>query len=635
MRRTVVAMLHTFVIVILLPVLAASLVSCEPENSEGFPLPDVDTELPAVIPEVRVPEGYENYFIDDLSFSRFESEVKVPFQINVDWTMEVVGFDNDSVSWCSVSSVSGGAGLHKVIIRVSENDTYEERYAKVHLKADTMIVAEIVVSQGCEDAIMLDCEDYFLPYEAAIVEVGIRANVDFDYKIIGDLYGNDSSVDWVRECQKETRSLTTHNQVFEVDENLSRNSRVAYVVFYNSEYALADTLTFIQEGIVCVDGMVVLSKDAEGRPCMSFMPTDAEGGNNFSVENCLTQGNPDIPFSSNPSDMVHIDGMLLVACQGSEDDGGNDEAAIYVLNENTFEVKNVIASNEHDTFSPTKLFVSQRDYSGVKYPVLSSDGKMYSLSVSDAALQPSEKLQSTYAQSCIFSSDGWRSDIVLWDKEVNGLVSLYNGYGPYYCGSKYLLQREELSDDPYYIKNFSKLMGVRTLVHINKTKEQLSRTQQEFIAIVNGRLMIQRVVMSTFFWGQVEGEIGKYVVLDKFGFTKAASKSYKLITENTPCIANATYETMLFANGNKVMKWYYLKDDYLEDAVEILEVGSDEAVITSFDISEDHLKTYVAFYEPNQEGKNGSVWVFDTNSGEVLEMYNNVCYQPVKIIHKK
>ena len=110
------------------------------------------------------------------------------------------------------------------------------------------------------------------------------------------------------------------------------------------------------------------------------------------------------------------------------------------------------------------------------------------------------------------------------------------------------------------------------------------------------------------------------------------------LSENTPCVANKTYSSMLFADGNKVMKWYYLNDAYLENAVELLQVGSDEAIITSFDISADHKQTYVSFYEPNQEGKegkNGSVWVFDTNSGEVLEQYDNVCYQPVKVLYKK
>ena len=52
-------------------------------------------------------------------------------------------------------------------------------------------------------------------------------------------------------------------------------------------------------------------------------------------------------------------------------------------------------------------------------------------------------------------------------------------------------------------------------------------------------------------------------------------------------------------------------------------------------MSEDHLKTYVAFYEPDQDGLNGSVWVFDTDKGTVLEKYDNVCYEPVKMFYKK
>ena len=99
---------------------------------------------------------------------------------------------------------------------------------------------------------------------------------------------------------------------------------------------------------------------------------------------------------------------------------------------------------------------------------------------------------------------------------------------------------------------------------------------------------------------------------------------------------------MLFPDGNKVMKWYYnkeTKDDgkiyYLEDAEVLCTIGSNKAVITAFEISDDHKQTYVAFYEPEQEGKNGSVWVINTDTGEVLEKYDNVCYQPVKIIYKK
>ena len=384
------------------------------------------------------------------------------------------------------------------------------------------------------------------------------------------------------------------------------------------------------------NGLTVLSKDADGRPYISFMqePLIEGDAKQFYDENSLEINNPEQFFASNPADIIHTTGTLIVACQGN-DNAPDDGAAIYFLNEKTFVMENIVEANEYPTFKPTKLLTPQGSYDGSAYPVLSADGKMYSLPTYNAVLQPSHKLTSTYAQVGFALGDATYNDIIVWDKEVNGLVCIYNSYGPYYCGKKYLLQRDSLASDEYYVKNFSKLKGLCTLTPIHRTSEQAKISRKELIAIVKAPLYTQKVIVATFFWQAITGSYGQYEVLDNKGFTKAAKASYNVINENTPCIANATYETMLFANGNKVMKWYYHKDDYLEDAIELLQVGSDEAIITSFEISEDHLKTYVAFYEPSQSGKNGSVWVIDTNSGKVLEEYNNVCHQPVKIIYKK
>ena len=382
-------------------------------------------------------------------------------------------------------------------------------------------------------------------------------------------------------------------------------------------------------------GIMVLSKDADDRPHIAFMQEPMTEGDKreFYNENCLEINNPNQIFASNPSDIIQTTGTLIVACQG-KDGNEDDGSAIYFLNEKTFVMENIVQSKEYPTFKPSRLLTPQGSYDGSAYPVLSADGKMYSLPTYNAVLQPSHSFLSTYAQVGFAIGNATNNDIIVWDKEVNGLVCLYNGYGPYYCGRKYLQQRDSLQNDEYYIKNFSGLEKILTLTYINKTSKQVGRS--ELLAIVKAPFSIQKVVIATFFWKAIEGKVGVYdVMTNGKAFTKAARKStYGVINESTPCIANATYETMLFADGNKVMKWYYFKDDYLEDAIEMLKVGSDDAIITSFDISEDHLKTYVAFYEPNQEGKNGSVWVIDTNSGKVLEEYNNVCYQPVKVLYK-
>lgn len=387
-------------------------------------------------------------------------------------------------------------------------------------------------------------------------------------------------------------------------------------------------------------GITILSKDEEGRAHLSFMQEPMKEGDKkeFYAENSLEKNNLDVSFASNPSDIIQTTGSLIVACQGNN--SADDKAAIYFLNEKTFVVENIVESKEYKDFKPTKLFTPGTSYDGITYPVLSEDGKMYSLPTYNAVLQPHHTLTSTYAQTgFVVDNGGGYNDIIMWDKEVNGLVLIYNSYGPYYCGEKYLLQRDSLLNDTYYKKNFSVLTGVKMLTPILRAPAQKKTEEQELIAIVEavdkeGYGMLQKLRIATFFWEGIEGSHDKYKILDNGGI-KMASYDSSIIEESTPCIANATYRTMLFANGNKVMRWYYSdSNDFLEDADELLKVGGDDAVITSFAISDDHKKTYVAFYDPTQEGKNGSVWVFDTGNGTVLETYDNVCYQPVKVIYK-
>ena len=394
------------------------------------------------------------------------------------------------------------------------------------------------------------------------------------------------------------------------------------------------------------NGITVLSKDAEGRSCISFMQEPMVAGDTavFYNDNIFEINNPDIEFASNASDIIQTKGSIIVACQG-KDEEDEDNATIYFLNEKTFVIENMIDGSEYPTFKPTKLLTPSESHTTGAYPVLSADGKMYSLPTYNAVLQPHHKLNSTYSQTCFVDGENSRDfDVVMWDKEVNGLAIITNGgYGPYYCGSTYLLERDSLETDDYYVKNFKKLKGVRTLALIRRTAEQKKTSHREVIAIVDGALAMQKVILTTFFWEPVTGKLGEYIVRDNNGFTKTAKdRNFSLINENTPCIANATYKTMFFPNGNKVMRWYYTKEKsssnsiyYLEDADVLCEIGSEKAVITAFEISDDHKKTYVAFYEPEQEGKNGSIWEIDTDNGKILKKYDNVCYRPVKIIYKK
>lgn len=193
-------------------------------------------------PTVTVPDGYTDYFAEDLTFNFVKGDAEVVFHSNVDWTLQLVAAGGDSASWCSVDQSSGKAGLQKMKVSVTDNDTYAHRSLTLCLMCDTIMMGEILVLQERENAILLGRKAYTVSCEATAIDVSLSTNVDFEYKLL--------DADWVREQQSATRGLTTHNLTFEVDANPSLKSREAKIIFYSSEFTVADTLTLIQEGIV-------------------------------------------------------------------------------------------------------------------------------------------------------------------------------------------------------------------------------------------------------------------------------------------------------------------------------------------------------------------------------------------------
>lgn len=379
------------------------------------------------------------------------------------------------------------------------------------------------------------------------------------------------------------------------------------------------------------EGITVISTDAQGKSMLSFMQTPLNPADKpqFTQGDCFALNNPDYTLASNAVDIVQSSGRLIIACQGSGVE--DDIASIYYLNEKTLVLENLLRVPEYADFVPVALGIPASDYQGIAYPVLCENGKVYEFSTTEGTLTPPRKLQSTYALSCIVNSNGgYYYDILFWDKEIGGLALIYNAYGPYYCSSKYHASRDECTGELNYFngKDFVSMTKVRM------TDEQLKTNNPEFVIVTKNESLFYKSIIETSFWDYNWDTMENYLVTSGLSMTGFSMMPVAL-NETTPCIANKTYLSLLFADGNKVRRWNYTTNQLLTAADELLTVGKgDNAVITSFEISKDHTKTYVAFYEPDVEGLNGSVWVFNTDTGEVLEEYNNICYKPTKMIYK-
>ncbi len=380
------------------------------------------------------------------------------------------------------------------------------------------------------------------------------------------------------------------------------------------------------------EGLVVISNDPQGNSCLSFMLTPTDGSEKkFYNGDCFAVNNLDVPFASHVADVLQCDKNLVLICQGT--DGDTDVPTIYFLNDKTFVVENMVEVTDYPDFKPVRLIMPAASSFGTAYPVLCENGKMYDFSSFEYVVAEPVKLKSTYANSCVVNSIPGNNyyEFLFWDEEAGGLALIYTGYGPYYCSKTYHASRADcIAGDNYFAGKDFVAMTV-----VNHTPQQLSTNGgiSEVLVLSKNGTMVSKAVLCTTFHVR-DWDTATNVLYDNGGM-KLCSFAGAPLDENTPCIANKTYYSMLFAKGNKVMKWYYASSSFITDAKELLAVGSENAVITSFEISADHTRTYVSFYEPDQPGQNGAVWVFDTDKGTVLEKYDNVCYKPVKIMYKE
>ncbi|MBR4968157.1 MAG: hypothetical protein IKY19_08015 [Bacteroidaceae bacterium] len=424
----------------------------------------------------------------------------------------------------------------------------------------------------------------------------------------------------------------SHDEVFEyvgnelgkfncrlIVENEDGKSFFPFVLYVNSDYEY---------------GITVLSCDNEGKSMLSFMqePMTDDAVAQFTAYDCFTRNNPDTDFAAGAVDVVQCGGRLIIACAGGG--VGGDVPAIYYLNEKTMVIENMFTVPEYDDFKPTMLGVPSVSPVGSIFPILCENGKVYDFSVTEGVVSEPLKLKHTYAQSCLVDVYGGYYDILLFDNDNKGMSLIYNGYGPYYCGQPYNMM---LGDSLYATKNHFANRELISMVKIRMTPSQKNITgHQEFLAMSKlagtPGVSTRSEVLYTDFWGY------DYTNQESVFYTANQQLTTLMnnpITISTPCIANKTFYTLFFADGNKVRSWNYTSPlTNLPKATTLLAVGSPMAVITGFEMSEDHKVTYVSFYEPRKQGLNGSVWVFNTDTGEVLEKHENFCYRPVKMFYK-
>ncbi|MCH5227370.1 MAG: hypothetical protein J1F16_06095 [Muribaculaceae bacterium] len=385
------------------------------------------------------------------------------------------------------------------------------------------------------------------------------------------------------------------------------------------------------------EGLVIVSKDPTGKSRLSFMLHNIDGTeDSFYDYDVFSYNNPEIAFAPNVSDIVVSNGNLIISSKGD----ATVAPSIYYLNEKTMDVENYVEVPEYAGFSPYRLMVCQTAYAGASYPILSENGKVYDFASTEGTVVESNKFPSTYdIETSVFYESG-SYNLFFWDNQDNVLVTMFDGYGGFYCLKDYE-QKSNKENININSNIFAQGNDQPIIMFIPKyrTRDLIGTTAQIYIlSESNGRL--RRTAINKGIW-KYDMDAGRNFFDIRETFTDIGAVSDSPIEKGAPIIGSATTKSLFFAKGNKIYRWYYPQGN-INTASVFATVGNETSIVTSFDINSDQDLLYVASYDPTQGGLNGSCHIMEikkTSSTEEVYVgkitnFNNISYQPVKILYK-
>ena len=163
-----------------------------------------------------------------------ETQANVEFDVtsNADW-----------IHYVQTKALS----TRRVVLTVDENAAYSSRSGKVTIRQkDGAITRTITVNQGEKDGLEVDTDIYEMSQKGGTLEVGTRANVEFDVT---------PDAGWIHYVQ--TKTLSNRTVVLTVEENQNFSTRSGRVTMEQKNGPLSQTVTIRQAGKIAVESITL------------------------------------------------------------------------------------------------------------------------------------------------------------------------------------------------------------------------------------------------------------------------------------------------------------------------------------------------------------------------------------------
>ena len=191
-----------------------------------------------VTPEIKIPTGNEDFFKKSMDFTSSASEKTLTFSSNVSWTASVSA-TRAGADWLSITPTSGEPGVNSVVVKASENTTYDDRNAVITITAGDSI-RKVFVNQKQLDALTLTADRFEVPAKGGKVVIEVKANISYE-TVIPEEYKS-----WIHKTSAATRGLSTSTNTFTIDPSEEYDKREGKIIVKAN--GKEETVTVYQTG---------------------------------------------------------------------------------------------------------------------------------------------------------------------------------------------------------------------------------------------------------------------------------------------------------------------------------------------------------------------------------------------------
>ena len=158
-------------------------------------------------PEITVPAGNEDYFVNSMDFDSAAGSKSFTFSTNGNWTISLAS-TRSGAEWVTVTPMSGKKGVNTITVAAGSNTEYDDRSVALTLTVGSLSKT-VTINQKQLDALTLTKDKFEFDPQGGTFDVEVKANVDYTIDI------DPSTQGWITKSAR-SRGLNTTVTTFKV-----------------------------------------------------------------------------------------------------------------------------------------------------------------------------------------------------------------------------------------------------------------------------------------------------------------------------------------------------------------------------------------------------------------------------------